>query len=1724
MKEKFFDLQRFTTTTSTLNDGEAVVEESKSIFKKLSEYVPSGLKFYSFIAKFLEHLKIAQSGFPITTDHNHLWYVLSKFNEIGTITITSLKTGKLSLSSGLAIKNKFSEAISDLTKLTATKDPLPFMLVIAMSMHLKNIIGTLDGHELSDKEKKDLNLSFANVTKESIKLLAKIMNAETKLTMPLGIVDFVVSIVTGAISGIFQAMESSEKYSEDGLPDDLALKEIIIDVIVTSIHEFNTTLTGGADDVAFKFLQWAISLIPGIETSDKNKNYMEWIGEVFKQFNIKNRGDSGDNILVSEENDTVVYGDDGNDYMRNFASNVQLIGGHDDDTIFSHKGAQKNSILGSPGNDFILAYDNKSTIYGCANNDNYDGDDNDKIAVYGNKNKIYGEFGNDVIFLTNDANDNTINGGLGDDIIILDNSKNSVIEYNDGDGNDVVYFYSENDKLQIHGNYSTQVSGKSVYINVGEGRIVLDNAVGLIIDINGKKISTANDSTSGNDALTPIEFPSFWEDNVYITRGTAKNDEISNDRAWRIINTGDGNDLIHNYSNKVTIQSGNDDDTIVNHSSNIVSINGGNGNDKIFNGGYYDGSRRNNWCEGGSSLTIDGGAGNDSIEDWGFFVVYKGKYDYYSNRYSKITGGEGDDYIRSDSMYSTLYGGNGNDTIDSDAGYSSIYGGNGNDSIKSTSMAMIDAGDGNDTINNEKDTHSTILGGDGDDFINSKTTGDYYIGNLIDGGEGNDTINNIGKNATIYSGLGDDSIYNSSDSVTIDGGDGSDTIENSDSSVTINGGKGDDYISNNNDGDNVTIDGGVGNDYIYSGGSNVTITGGAGSDSIFNNCYEYDGSIHYSPDSLGYGKNLLIKYSSGDGNDIIYGFKADSTLQIGDGSGTYSTTKSDSDIIITVGDGKITLVGSASLSSLKIDGIEVNPKDVRGTAIADSIINSIEGATIQAFDGDNKITNIGMNVSIIAGTGKDYIINSADNVTISSGSGNDSIENATNRNRDAKNVSILSGAGNDFIKNKANGLNSRIFSGADDDKVVNYGLSSTIDGGSGNDELCNYSKSVSINGGVGNDSIYNSGSYSTLKGEAGNDSIRNDFGKNILVDSGSGNDTVNNLSGESATIDGGEGDDYIYNSGLSVSIDGGEGNDYIYIYTNALKNTINAGKGNDTVENSCTDGVLFQYISGDGYDSIKGFTAKDTLSISGSNYSTQKSGDDVFVKVGEASITLESAGKLSKLNIVGNSTALTLLTVTNSTSSPVTIGSAIKAVDASTRTKAVKITGNSLTNTISGGSKNDSIYGGAGDDSVVGNAGNDKLYGEDGADTLWGGKGNDTLTGGNGSDIFIYNAGKDVITDYATGDKISLSTAISKASISGSDVIFTIGKGSLIVKDGTDKNITVVDKNGNESVKKYSTKLTVTNKTKSPVTVGSAIKTIDASKRTKAVKITGNALANSILGGTGADTLYGGKGNDTLMGGKGKDVFIYKSGKDTITDYASGDKISLGAAVSKSSVKGSDVIFTIGSGSLIVKNGKGKSLAMIDSKGKSFSTILGGATTLSVTDKTKSPVTVGSAVKTVNASKRTTAVKITGNALANTINGGSSKDSIYGGSGNDSILGNKGNDKLYGQGGNDILKGGAGNDSLWGGAGNDTLWGDAGKDTFIYANGDGKDIIYGFENNDMLKITGTFSASYNKSKKEIAFKVGSTASAITLKDFGSTSSFNINGTNYKISGTKLVKK
>ena len=420
--------------------------------------------------------------------------------------------------------------------------------------------------------------------------------------------------------------------------------------------------------------------------------------------------------------------------------------------------------------------------------------------------------------------------------------------------------------------------------------------------------------------------------------------------------------------------------------------------------------------------------------------------------------------------------------------------------------------------------------------------------------------------------------------------------------------------------------------------------------------------------------------------------------------------------------------------------------------------------------------------------------------------------------------------------------------------------------------------------------------------------------------------------------------------------------------------------------------------------------------------------------------------------------------------------------------KEVTINGGTGNDTIDVYGDNNKIFGGDGNDNITVNGGS--------AVTINGGKGSDTIYSSLNGGIFQYTSGdgNDIVYGYNSTTTLHITNVTYSTQNSGNDVIVNVGTGSITLKDAKSTKLNI---KGTDTP--TSTTLTVDNSTKSPVTVDSAIKSVDASTRTTAVNITGNSLANSIKGGTGADTLVGGKGNDTLTGGSGADVFIYANGdgNDVITDYVVGtDSIKLtSGSITSSSLSGSDVVLKVGSGSIKVKGAKDKKITVIDSAGKSTSKVYGTttstSTTLTVTNSTKSPVTVSSAIKTIDASKRTKTVKITGNTLANTIKGGTKADTIYGGSGNDSILGNAGNDKLYGDAGNDKLLGGAGADTLTGGKGNDTLTGGAGNDVFVYASGDGNDTITDYAAGDVIRINGSYSTESSNGNVKIKVGTGS---------------------------------
>lgn len=106
-----------------------------------------------------------------------------------------------------------------------------------------------------------------------------------------------------------------------------------------------------------------------------------------------------------------------------------------------------------------------------------------------------------------------------------------------------------------------------------------------------------------------------------------------------------------------------------------------------------------------------------------------------------------------------------------------------------------------------------------------------------------------------------------------------------------------------------------------------------------------------------------------------------------------------------------------------------------------------------------------------------------------------------------------------------------------------------------------------------------------------------------------------------------------------------------------------------------------------------------------------------------------------------------------------------------------------------------------------------------------------------------------------------------------------------------------------------------------------------------------------------------------------------------------------------------------------------------------------------------------------------------GNQGDDTIEGGAGNDIIVehwgtnlldGGEGNDRIRGGKGDDTILGGAGNDKVRGGAGDDVINLGAGRDKAVGGAGEDTFVFATGNGVDMIVDFAaNEDQVDLTGT---------------------------------------------------
>ena len=1425
-------------------------------------------------------------------------------------------------------------------------------------------------------------------------------------------------------------------------------------------------------------------------------------------------GGAGNDTIYNDGKSATIDGGAGNNFINNSEDDILFVYGGGNDTIEGFKG---NSTLSISGGDYSIFRDTANVIVTVG-----DG----KITLLGtsslgsiNVNGINQELltvnlNDDGEYFKNDTSQETVIGGVGNDTVI--NSADNVLINGDA-GDDSIYnggYYDES------GQWNDGDGGKNVSINGGAGNDYIFNSRG-----NNAKLFGGD----GDDYIT-----SQMSTNVTIS-GDAGNDSISGGQsAYSTIDGGAGDDYI-NFGYDV---------------SNL-SIDGGTGNDTIYIGDDE------NFISTTKDVTINGGAGND----------YTKLLTYADNILINYTEGDGNDTIVGFNDTSRLQIGDGTGTYSIESDGDDIIVTVGKEKITLEGAYNLTKININDTeIYNYKwtiDGTTATYGKENQILVEvngvTSTNGISIDGNVV-------TVSKAAlgtDNVTISDGytlkLADDvaipastekwSYDNSTATLkrtttegyelSEDGGTISYYPERTDTLLTVSGVKSLNGISINDT--TVTVS------KKSLGTNTVTISDG------YTLKLADDVAIPVSTEKWSHSKTTatLKKTTtagyqlSEDGKSIsYYPKKIDTLLTVKGVTSADGLELNDTVVKVPVAvlnEKKVTISDGYSLALAKdvpLSSTVENWKYSNAVATYRKIITpgytlSEDESSITYSKNEDDITVNVKGVKSKNGLSIDgttvTVANSALNkktVTIDKGYSLALADNVA-KSKTTKSWSY---------SNSTATLKRTISTGyslADDESSIAYykqgtATLATIKGAKKTSGLTADDNVITLKNAALNKKVTISGSYEF--------DFAADYKKASIV--ASGNEDTITTRGDNISVNGGAGNDVIKILGASTSINGGTGNDSI---------TSN-GAGN-----------IFVYAAGDGNDVITNYAEEDKIKITSGKVSKKTTkGNDVILTIGDGKITVKNAkGKLvtyitengieytypESVKFNSKITSATLLnTFTKNTFNVADYGSLLNTVNASAVTHNINITGNKEANKIIGSSQDDLIDGGAGADTLDGGAGNDSIFGGAGNDSIFGGAGNDSLTGGAGADVFVYSSGdgNDLITDYKEEDKIQFLSGTPKISTKKDDVIFTVGSGKITVAGGKDKIITYVDSKGVEYTfpkvvefnKSGTTVKVLANYNKDSFNVadyedGDAVKTINASLVKHDLNITANKLANKITGtseddkidggagkdtilggdgndkidgGAGNDSISGGAGNDNLTGGDGSDIFVYSEGdgNDTITDYAEDDKIRFLTGTAKATTKKNDVIFTVGSGKITVKGGKNKIITCIDSKGVEYTypkilTYNEDNTSVKIlaayNKNSFNMVNYGDELYTVNASAVKHDISITGNKEANKITGSSQDDLIDGAGGTDTLEGGKGNDTLIGGKGNDKLYGGKGADSLWGGAGNDTLFGGDDADIFVF-NGEGKDVIADFAEIDTIMVLNGKVGDYSARKGNVTFEVG----------------------------------
>ncbi len=849
-------------------------------------------------------------------------------------------------------------------------------------------------------------------------------------------------------------------------------------------------------------------------------------------------------------------------------------------------------------------------------------------------------------------------------------------------------------------------------------------------------------------------------------------------------------------------------------------------------------------------------------------------------------------------------------------------------------------------------------------------------------------------------------------------------------------------------------------------------------------------------------------------NDTLIGSDSADTVETAQGS--YITSGTGSDSIKIYGQFATIDAGADNDTVIAQDGSHHFIDLGDGNDFVEFKLSNIYSNTIAGGAGNDRISLAASNNSSIdMGAGDDSIYFGGHSNIIDAGDGDDTlISRYTN---DSENLIEL-GAGND--RATIYGASNTLDGGTGDDFIYISNASNTFfryKAGDGSDTIngFNSTSTLIIGGGLGFYTTVQSGRDIIVTVDDGSVFLRNaaNLGTvNIdgkeknpkLIEGTDDPDTIDNAL-DDATILAYAGDDIITNSGDNVSIDGGADNDSIEL--NGAGATVNVGEGDDliqlgvrseelVVENFGAGDVIQLNATLDNLDTVSGGIIAGDVTISGlelSETTAEWSLDDnvathelkisegatlsednqsiVFGAASTESMTVSGVGSTDGLAI---DTDNKIVTVQSSALNEmdVTISDGYKLVLSGVSAPSTVAAAWSLNGTAATYKSSEMIAGYTLDDNKI-------VY-----TAASGGEVLVTVSGVTATSALAIDTANKVVTVRAAAlneQNVTISNGYKLAM--GSDVATPIAIEAAWSLDGTTATYKSSERTAGYTLENNQISYTAATDEESlvelsgiataPTVNGSIVKlspknfagnvsvvsndgySFSLSEGNYAGKtfsgndeddsITSSGMYVTISGGAGHDSIkvsgvrckvLGDEGNDLLIGGRGYDTFSYSSGNDTIDGYTAKDKIITSSDYENFSVNGSNLIFSFGDDSLTIQDAVNKKFNM--NSATNYYTAEG------VYDKKKKSVklfattenfTADSKVVTIDGSEVSSAISITGN---------NKKNLIYAGANGSTLDGGKGKDSLYGGDGADI---------------------------FIYAKGDGKDVIENFGADDMISLS-----------------------------------------------------